>query len=36
MHKKRAFTLIEIVIALMVFGVGVVVLLRAIIYFVGA
>jgi len=36
MRKKSWFTLIEIIIALMVFSVGVVVLLQAIIYFLGA
>ena len=35
-NRKRGFTLIEIMAALMLFGIGVVVLLRAIIYFIGA
>lgn len=34
--KKRGFTVIEIVIALILFGIGIVTLLRAIVYYVAA
>jgi prepilin-type N-terminal cleavage/methylation domain-containing protein len=34
--KHRGFTLIEVIIALVLFGVGILTLLRAIVYFVSA